>query len=270
MLLDDVTRTAPAVRAVLPVVVTAFLATGCGSGLIGSPKTTPEEAERLKRQVVELRQRATVAELEQGRLKREIARLEAELAQASQAVAAAAEAAAIEPNRPAPLGLDQRIEETDLEEEAPAIASKPIVAEPAAVVESPAAPALAPPSAEAQALYDEGYTLFHEQRYADAEARFSRYVELHPRTDLTDNALFWVGECRYARGDFGAALEAFSGTVERYPDGNKVSDALLKAGKCLEFLGDSQQARRTYREVAERYPGTAAAAQARERLDESP
>jgi tol-pal system protein YbgF len=254
-----------AVLAVLPAVVTVLLTAACGSGFIGSPKTPPEEVDRLKRQVVELRQRATVAELEGARLEREIARLEAELEQAERSSESAArEAAAIEPNAPAAIGLDQEIEETDLEE-APIVAAEPIAA-----VESPAAPALVPTSAEAQALYDEGYTLFHEQRYADAEARFSRFVELYPRTDLADNALFWVGECRYARGDFSAALEAFSSTVERYPDANKVSDALLKAAKCLESLGEGQQARSTYREVVERYPGTAAAAQASERLDESP
>ncbi len=265
--------------AVLPAVL---LATACSSGLLGTPQTHPGEVEELKRRVVELQRRATVAELEGARLKREIVRLEAELEKtsretgkplAAEPLAAAVEA---EPTAPSAIGLGQVIEETDLEE-TPAdpvatdpVATDPVAAEPVAPdVDTSAEEDLAAttvPTAQAQALYDDGYGLFHQQRYADAEARFRRYVKLYPRTDLADNALFWIGECRYARGDFSAALEAFSGTVERYPHGNKISDALFKAGKCLESLGDTGQARSTYEEVARRYPSSAAAAQARDRL----
>ncbi len=262
----------PRVLAVLP--AAALLASACGSGLIGSSKTPPEEVERLKREIVELKQRATVAELEQARLKREVSRLETELGQIERAEEAAR---AIEPNKPAPIGLDQKIEESDLE--APPVVADPVAADPVAadpvaadpvVGQAPPAPAQDQPTAEAQALYDQGYNLFHEQRYAEAETRFSRFAELYPGTNLADNALFWVGESRYARDDFTGALEAFSDTVARYPHGNKVSDALYKAGKCLESLGETQQATRTYREVVERYPGSAAAAHARDRLGEIP
>ncbi len=291
-------------RAGFLAIVTAAL-TACSSGLVGSPKTQPGEVDQLKRRVVELQQRATVAELEGDRLKREIARLEAELEKARQVsrvppLGAPAESppqAEAEPTDPATIGLGQEIEETDLEEPPHAVAEPaaeapvaeptaeapvaepqavpPDVAEPVITTTEPSPPqpgsaaeeATTVPSAEAQALYDEGYALFNQQRYADAEARFESYVKLHPRTDLADNALFWIGECRYARGDFSSALAAFSSTVERYPHSNKVADALFKAGRCLESLGDGQQARGTYGEVIDRYPGSAAAARARERLD---
>ncbi len=274
------------------VVVSATLAIACLSDLEGSPATKPKEVEALKQQVVALQRRATVAELESNRLKREITRLKAELEEARQAAESCPEVEELEavPTSPAMIGLDQIIEETDLEE-APIVAPQPVSAEAGdsersagnpveglEVVEDPEAgdsevpPISATPatpaamSTTAQALYDEGYALFHQQRYADAEERFSRFVELHPQTDLTDNALFWIGECRYARGELSSALEAFSGTVERFPHSNKVGDALLKAGKCLESLGDTQQARQTYEEVVGRFPSSAAAAQARDRL----
>ncbi len=287
-------------------IVPAMLLAACSSGLIGAPETPPQEVEELKRRVVEYQKRATVAELEGARLKREVARLEAELERTKQAPSlppsesaqpavpdAPPAEAEPEPTTPAVIGLDQEIEETDLED---VPAASPATDEPVAVPEptaqSPTGGELAesaagdvPPgtgaaepealvevvmavaSVEAQALYDEGYTLFHQKRYADAEARFKRYLEIHPRTDLADNALFWIGESRYARGEFSSALEAFSGTVERYPQSNKVGDALFKAGKCLEALGDAQQAQRTYQEVIGRYPNSSAAAQARDRLE---
>ncbi len=260
--------------------LTVLAAAGCASGFGGST-ATPDEGERLKRQAVELRQRATVAEMEAARLKRENARLETELEEAEQARRApSGSEMEPEPTTPETIGLDPGIEETDLQEEPVAepapeeVAPEPPDSEPAAVepqataVEPEAAgagPIVAPP-AEAQMLYDQGYSLFHQQRYADAEAQFRRYVEQYPRTDLTDNALFWIGECLYARGELSSALEVFSETVERFPQGNKVSDALLKAGRCLVALGDKERARRTFEEVARRYPGSSAAAQARDAL----
>jgi tol-pal system protein YbgF len=104
----------------------------------------------------------------------------------------------------------------------------------------------------------------------DAEASFQRFLQANPKSELADNAQYWIGECRYARGDNRGALAAFRETVERYPEGNKVPDALLKAGQSLEALGDSDGARASYAEVVRRYAGTAAAAVAEERRAKLP
>jgi len=40
----------------------------------------------------------------------------------------------------------------------------------------------------AQALYDRGYSLFHQGRYLDAEATFQRFLQAYSETDLSDNA----------------------------------------------------------------------------------
>ena len=236
----------------------SWLVLGCSSGLIGSSGSSANEVETLKRRIVELQRRATVGEVEVARLEREVARLEAELARArSEAAAPPSPPPPIDPVGPGLIQPD--IEESDLEE-------PPMAAEPPGSAVAPPPPASPTRPAEAQALYDEGYTLFHQQSYSDAEARFQRYIDLYPQTDLADNAQFWIGESRYARRDYRSALEAFSATVERFPHGNKVADALFKAGRCLETLGEIDRARSTYQEVARRYPGSAASAQARERL----
>jgi tol-pal system protein YbgF len=121
-----------------------------------------------------------------------------------------------------------------------------------------------------QALYDRGYTLFHQGRYVDAEASFQRFLQANPTNELADNAEYWIGECRYSRGDLRGALAAFRETVQRYPEGNKVPDALLKAGQCLESLGNVAEARLTYKEVIRRFSGSAAAAVAEERQAKLP
>ncbi len=121
-------------------------------------------------------------------------------------------------------------------------------------------------SSVAQSLYDRGYTLYHQGRFLDAEASFQRFIQAYPDTELTDNAQYWIGECRFSRGDTKGALAAFQETARRYPEGNKVPDALLKAGESMAKLGDVEGARKAYQDVKKRFPGTTAAAVADDRL----
>ena len=148
----------------------------------------------------------------------------------------------------------------------------PSTAPPAAgqVPTSPAEGKREPVTPAVQALYDRGYTLYHQKHYVDAEASFQRFLKAEPNSELADNAQYWIGECRYSRGDMRGALAAFRETVARYPAGNKTADALLKAGMSLENLGDKEAARNTYQEVLKRYPGTAVAAVAEERRAKLP
>lgn len=145
---------------------------------------------------------------------------------------------------------------------------------PPAAAQVPTSPALEgkrePVTPAVQALYDRGYTLYHQKHYVDAESSFQRFLQAEPNSELADNAQYWIGECRYSRGDMRGALAAFRETVARYPAGNKTADALLKAGMSLENLGDKEAARNTYQEVLKRYPGTAVAAVAEERRAKLP
>lgn len=127
-----------------------------------------------------------------------------------------------------------------------------------------------PATPAVQALYDRGYTLYHQKHFVDAEASFQRFLQAEPGSELADNAQYWIGECRYSRGDMRGALAAFREAVTRYPQGNKTPDALLKAGMSLEALGDKEGARNTYQEVLRRFPSTAVAAVAEERRAKLP
>lgn len=243
---------------------TAFAVLVAG-GLRAEDET--RDVESLRRRVVELQRRATVGEVETARLRRELDRLSEELAAARGETARCREELAQATAAPAGVGLGGRIEESEVADEGLDLAPPPApprelaAAQPAGEPRTPA-----PVSEQAQELYDDSYTLFHEKRYQEAEAGFQRFLERHAETSLADNALFWIGESRFARGDFAAALEAFTATVERFPEGNKVPDALLEAGKCLESLGDRARAVETYREIVESFAGSAAAAAAAERL----
>jgi len=260
--------------------------TACGGGLIRSGSTHQEgQVEQLQRQILELRRRATVGEVEARRLQQEVERLRSELAArdaaAEAASRAAAETTALGRVAEQPIAVGTLIDELPIEEvelELEPQPAQPSVAAPIEEIQRPdrrpaerAEAAPVPRIVErfdpAQTLYDEAYTLFHQQRYAEAEASFRQLIERFADSELADNAQFWIGECRYARGDFSSALAAFTTTVQRYPAGNKVPDAMLKAGKCLEALGDLTRAKESYREVVAGFPGSSAAAHAEDRLN---
>ena len=127
----------------------------------------------------------------------------------------------------------------------------------------PGSPAKINPTA--QALYDQGYSLYHQGRYVDAEETFKRFLAAYGATDLGDNAQFWIGQSRLARNELQSALAAYRQTVREHPNGNKVPDALLQAGEVLERLGDADEARATYEDIERRFPDTTASAEAAKR-----
>ena len=266
----------------------ALLATGCASLSGGAP---PDDLAEMKARILELQRKVTVAEVEIDSLRRQVAELQARPTASAEPVRPpAASTPRSEPRDPRPPAIES-VETDDLEPRRVDLPARDPVPAPGsagsgtAPAESPgavpppaAAPssgsggesAAAPISATAQALYDRGYTLFHQGRYVDAESAFQRFLQSHGTSDLADNALYWIGEARLARSDTQGALAAFREVASRYPEGNKVADALLKTGDCLADLGDAEGARRSYDELVRRFPATAAAAMAEERRRKLP
>lgn len=234
-------------------------AIGCSPALFSPVDREDPEVEEMKARILELQRQARVSEVELERLRRQVAELEHQLAPSD------------EPEREPPR-LDDGVPGVG-EPTAVAIESSDIPPPPRASTvspepEQPVAVEPGPLSAEAQELYDRGYTLYHQGLYIDSESAFQQFLSAHPRSELADNAHYWIGECRFARADFRGALAAFGETVQRYPEGNKVPDALLRQADTLARLGDIERARETYAEVIRRFPTSAAALGAEERRAE--
>ena len=67
-----------------------------------------------------------------------------------------------------------------------------------------------------------------------------------PDHPYAENALFWRGECYFAKGDYLRASEQFEGVATRFPAGNKAPDALLQLGVCRQKLGDPTAAKEAF------------------------
>ena len=103
-------------------------------------------------------------------------------------------------------------------------------------------------------LYQSSLRSFNQGSYGAALSGFEDFLSEGPSPDYSDNALYWIGECHYATGDYTSALESFERVVRDHPNGNKVPDSLLKIGLTYERLNNSQEANEVLSVLVETYP----------------
>ncbi len=174
--------------------------------------------------------------------------------------------------------LDRRVQA--LEGGAPAMpqagASTPAeVSEPGAATTPqplrPAAPqappvAAAPPQDEMQAYRQARDLLLEERRPDAAIAAFERFLQNHPQSRYRANALYWMAEAYYGKGDYERALQGFQQLIEQFPASDKAADAKLKLGYTYIALGRRDEALRVLQEVVDQYPASSVARLARQKL----
>lgn len=114
--------------------------------------------------------------------------------------------------------------------------------------------------------YEEALRLLDRKEHRVAIARFKEFLKKHPKSELADNAQYWIGESHYALKEFDQAILEFDAVRRKYPDGDKVAAALLKQGFAFAELGDRVDARLILQELVDRYPKSEEAVKAKQKL----
>ena len=122
------------------------------------------------------------------------------------------------------------------------------------------------PTSSAEEDYDKALQLFRSGQYDAARDEFKSYLQKYPKSDLTDNAQFWLGECYYAEKSYGEAIAAYEKTIKEFPKSDKVSSAMLKQGMAFLALGDSTAGKILLKKVVKEYPNSSQAKIARSKL----
>jgi len=133
--------------------------------------------------------------------------------------------------------------------------------------QAPRATPVAAPRGDGQQLYDQGYAFYKQGRYQEAREVFRRYVEENPDTKLTDNALFWIGECHYDQAHYEQAILEYDKVIQQFPRGDKVPSALLKQAFAFDAIGDPVDAKILLRKVLREHPDSEQAAIAKKKLE---
>ncbi|UCD70573.1 MAG: tol-pal system protein YbgF [Syntrophobacterales bacterium] len=124
-----------------------------------------------------------------------------------------------------------------------------------------------PSSLEAmEALYKEAKQTYERKEFSAAREKFRAFLAVYPKTELSDNAHFWIGECHYSVKNYEKAIIAYDDVVKKFPKGDKVPSALLKQALCWLKLGDKTFAQSLLNQVIREYPRTQQAKIAKQKL----
>jgi len=116
------------------------------------------------------------------------------------------------------------------------------------------------------ALYEKTLGYYWDGRYDEAIAGFNKFITSYPKSDLADNAYFWIGECHRAAEEYEEAILAYQKVINDYPRGNKVPAAMLHQALAFEKIDDKTTATLVYNKLLKKFPKTREAEIAKKRL----
>ena len=118
---------------------------------------------------------------------------------------------------------------------------------------APARPVPAP-TMSPQEAYSVAYNDYLKGNYDLAIDSFKLYRQQFPQSPLADNALYWIGECRYSQRKYEEAIDAFDELIVAYPQGDKTAAAHLKKGLSFIELGRKPEALAALKLLVAKYP----------------
>jgi tol-pal system protein YbgF len=131
-----------------------------------------------------------------------------------------------------------------------------------------------PPPVEGDVSEEELYRLAkdaYDQRNFDAAKQyFEQFLTKFPKSNIADNARFWMGEVYFSEGWYQKAILEYQEVIEKYPKGNKVPAAYLKQGISFFKLGENANAKLVLNELIKRFPESSEAETARQQIKQIP
>jgi tol-pal system protein YbgF len=119
--------------------------------------------------------------------------------------------------------------------------------------ELPGMPLRAESNADPNKVYARALQQFSEADCGNAVVTFEDFIRQNPGHPKAPQAVYYVGECYFNRGEFAIALSEFTRVAEQFRGAKQVPMALYKAGMCLKSLKDIRGARQTLQKVKEEF-----------------
>lgn len=221
-------------------------------------QTIKDDLKSLRASVEDNQSLAAKTSARQDQLEKHVKEVETRLAQG----APAGEVAAVPPQPAAPGSVTER-------GAAPPVASVEKTAPEQKAVAAPEASKTSAPSqvpSDVERAYNEAFQTLQAGDLNGAKDKFMAFLKEHPRTSLSGNAQFWIGDIYFKKRQYEAAILAYEDVVKKYPDSSKVPDALLKQGLAFQELGDKIDAKIILENLIKKYPNTDQAKTAKSKL----
>jgi TolA-binding protein len=92
-----------------------------------------------------------------------------------------------------------------------------------------------------------------------ARSGFEDFLSRYDNSELTDDALYWLGDLAYGEGENEKALGYFQDMLSRFPDSDLSSAAMFKGRACLVALGRDSEAAAMAADLLDRFPDSSEA-----------
>ncbi len=123
------------------------------------------------------------------------------------------------------------------------------------------------PGVSPQRMFESARADYYAGQWTLAIQGFESYMKTFPKSDVADDAQFYIGETYYSAGKFREAVTAYDRLIANYPASNTLPDAYYKRGLALNSLGQVPQARESFEYVTKNFPDSDAGRLARQALD---
>jgi len=103
-------------------------------------------------------------------------------------------------------------------------------------------------------LYDTAYADDTAGQWSLAVQGFETYLKTYPKSELADDALYYVGESYSGDSKFREAVTAYERMIRDYPQSDMLPEAWYKVGSTYERLAQPDKARAAYEFAVKTFP----------------
>ena len=103
-------------------------------------------------------------------------------------------------------------------------------------------------------LYELTLKLYRDGKYEEAIEGFRNFLKKYRKSDLADNAQFWIGESNMSLNQYEQAILAYQRVIKKYPEGNKVPNAMLRQALAFSEIKDKTSSKILLKKIIKKYP----------------
>ena len=117
-----------------------------------------------------------------------------------------------------------------------------------------------------QKLYDTAYADYTSGQWKLAVTGFETFIKAFPRSELADDAQYYIAETLSFDGREDEALAAYDRLIANYPGGDFVPKGYYKRGLVYERLGQRDRAKESWETLVAKFPDSDDARMAKHKL----
>ena len=122
------------------------------------------------------------------------------------------------------------------------------------------------PATAANEGYRRALQSYREGQANQAIQQFRDFLRNNPKSDLSDNAQYWIGECYYSKADYNRSIIELNEVLLKYPQGDQVPGALLALATSFSNSGDKIDAKLILQKLISDHPKSEEAEVGRQQL----